>query len=371
MDTVNDWTSGVLQDRARGATRTAVPIFQGGGYGSGDFPGMFSPGMFSPSMGYRVSDAPGGGDGGWKPPETFIAGHTKTTQDFIDQAQNPNVSAADFRSLADQYGNTPTYDWQGGQAAVATIGDYGETPVITAKQTKDFMGDYLDGSMGYTKNVIDATRDVLDRERGKRSLLSQMAMTAGGGGGGTKWGQGLADAEVTTDYLNNLMQITAELGDRGYTRAMQAGTGDADRTLSADTSTAGLAAQRLASMFLAQNAMNENNAARSQLQSMADQEGRYRAGLDTEAARLAGLTGQGNMLTQGSNVDLRNQAMLGTAAGIDQNLADRLAAEPLEMLKFRMASAGMLPNLTNTNTTQTIKPGLFDWAGLGLSAIPS
>lgn len=378
MDTVNRWTSGVLDDGSPGTPSYQGPQTpQGGmptGYGTpyGDFQGGNYTGYGQQPMGYRTSDAPGGDTSAgtaWKPPTTFTADHTDATQNFINQAQNPDVSGADFRSIADRYGDTPTYGWEDGQAAQVEMADYGDTPVIQAEQAKSFMGDYLDGSMGYTKNVIDSTRDILNRERGKRALQSQMNMTASGGGGGMSWRQGLADAEVESDYMNSLADVTARLGDQGWTRALGAATGDAGRKLQADSRTADYAAQRLQNIFASDMARRENNAARSQMQSLTDQAGRYKSGLDTEAARLAGLAGESSALTQGNNIDQRNMAMLGTAAGIEQDLADRRAREPLDMLQLRMASAGMLPNLTNTSQTSSVKPGLFDWVGLGVSAV--
>jgi hypothetical protein len=251
----------------------------------------------------------------------------------------------------------------------------------------------------------------MQRRFEKNMLQSQIAQTASGAGTGSMR-QGIADSEVRLQHLIDSGQLESQLRDTGFTRALEAGMRDVDRKLSADTSTGQISAERLANMFAAENARNlfdagneftrrgdifgaenirnqfdaenefarregmfgayntveEANAARRQLQTMADQRGVYDASRDTEAARMAGITGAERALEAGGGLDLRNLAMMGTGAGIDQSLADRRAAEPLEMLKLRMASVGLLPNLTNTTSVTKGKPGLFDWLGLAASA---
>jgi hypothetical protein len=404
----------------------------GGGWG-GDIPGGGGNFDWSGYGGTPMSqDLDAGGDTpGWTAPTTFTADHTDMTQQFLDATRNPLITGQDFTTLADKFQETPTFDWTTGTSAEADIGDfaqmgptgigdfqqmsptalaaYGDAPVITAGRGLDYMGDY--GS-GYTNEVIDKSMAAMQRRFDKNMLQSQIAQTASGAGTGSMR-QGIADSEVRLQHLIDSGQLESQLRDTGFTRALEAGMRDVDRKLSADTSTGQISAERLANMFAAENARNmfdagneftrrgdifgaqtardqfdaanefarrgdvfsagniaaENNAARRQAQTMADQRGIYDASRDTEAARMAGLTGAERVLGTGGRMDLSNIAMMGTGAGIDQSLADRRAAEPLEMLKLRMASVGLLPNLTNTDTVSSVKPGLFDWVGLGASAL--
>jgi hypothetical protein len=359
-DDVNRWTSGVLNDGSSSAPAPQQSFY--GGYGGLGFNGGFDQSYYPGATGQPSEPDPDA----WKAPDSFIAGHTDTTNQFLDAARNPGTTGADFRKLAGQFQDTPEFNWQGGQAAQAQLADYGDTPEVRAKRALDFMGDY---EGGYTNSVVDSSLEALKRRYGKNMQQSQMSQTAAGAGAGNAMRQGIADAEVRTEHLLNSGLLESQLRDQGWTRALGAGQQDAGRALQADSMTAQMQAQRLASMFAAQNAMNENNAARDQSQSMFDQSGVYNAGLDSESARIAGLTGATGAMNNSALVDIQNNAMLGTAAGIDQSLADRQAGEPLEMLKLRMASTGMLPNLVNTTGTSEVTPGLFDWAGLGFSAL--
>lgn len=280
-------------------------------------------------------------------PKSFTAGRTDAFNQFQNTARaTPRISGAEFGTLAERMQTLPLIGlgWQGGDAA-----QIGSSPTVAAGRGKDFMGDY---ESKYTNDVVDTAIGDLRAERDKSQLASELAAEAAGASGGSR--QGVRDAEVQSDYLRNVAGTTANLRDRAFGLSAQLGMSDADRKLSADSTTAQLKA-----------AIDEANARFRQNQQQFDQTGSYNAKKDLSAATAQGLRDAASSLNIGSNVDLANTAMLGTAAQMDQGQAQLEAQDPLTALQMRLAAAGLLPNLTTTSQTTTQKPGLFDWLSLG------
>tara|TARA_R110000751_G_scaffold13143_8_gene44468 strand:- start:360 stop:1763 length:1404 start_codon:yes stop_codon:yes gene_type:complete len=110
---------------------------------------------------------------------------------------------------------------------------------------------------------------------------------------------------------------------------------------------------RAGAEFDAENRLNEINAAAL-----------YQQQIDQANLRNQGLTDASGVLSSGNVVDNRNTAMLGTAAGLDQEDAQMRAQEELDMARLELQASGILPTITNSTQTTTKTPGLFDFLSL-------
>jgi hypothetical protein len=343
--------------------------------------------------------------------KSLAAPNTDAFNSFIGNAQKPGTTGADFKDIGAKFGNQPTLQFKAAGPSVATIGDYGKsdygkatyadtpsfgkTPTVTAQKGYTNMDPYMSK---YTGSVIDAAIGDLGAQREKSQVRANLAASASGAAGGSR--QGIRDSEVENDYLRNVASTTANLRNQGFNTAAQLGMQDSGMGLQADTTNAANEMARLgaefnantnrnASMFAADNARNasmfsadnarnaslfsagnaasEANAARAQDSGQFNAKGDYAAQGDNAALRNAGLIGQQGALQAGSDVDMRNLAMQGTAAGMAQDQSNMNS--PLEALKLKLAGTGMLPTITNSSQTTTQKPGLFNWLSLGASAL--
>lgn len=342
--------------------------------------------------------------------KSLAAPTTEAFNSFIGNAQKPGTTGADFKDIATKFGAQPTLKFNATGPAVATIGDYGKadygkatyadtpsfgtTPTVTAQKGYTNMDPYMSK---YTGSVIDAAIGDLGAQRDKSQVQSNLAASAAGAAGGSR--QGIRDSEVTNDYLRNVASTSANLRNQGFNTAAQLGMQDSGMGLQADTTNAGNEMARLgaefaannnrnASMFAADNARNasifsadnarnaslfdagntasEANAARAQNTGQFNAQGDFNAQGANADLYNKGLLGQQGAIQAGSDVDMRNLAMQGTAAGMAQDQAN--INSPLEALKLKLASTGMLPTITNSSQSTTQKPGLFDWLSLGAKA---
>lgn len=325
-----------------------------------------------------------------------------------------NYADAEYGGTSD-YGTVnyaPTTNY--GDISRAAVANYADTPTVTGGRGIDNMDPYKNK---YIEDVISGTLGRLGREKKRDQVQSDLSAVAGGASGGAR--HGIRDAELGERYADIQAELVPQMYSDAFRTAAGLGMQDTDRALTGDTTSANFAADRLARMFSAENAANAAYAADQNARARAlfgagetragaefgedarraaslfgaDEErasalfgagetragkefdaqnainalksaGLYQQQIDQANLRNQGLTDAAGILSSGNVIDNRNTAMLGTAAGLDQEDAQMRAQEELDMARLLLQAAGILPTITNSTQTTTKKPGLFDFLSL-------
>ncbi|HYF34914.1 MAG TPA: hypothetical protein VD994_06435 [Prosthecobacter sp.] len=359
-------------------------------------------------------------------PQSLVAPLNDTSQAFIRGATNLPGSGqlnADANSLRgmNPSANLQTYQDQLTQPTninfnpIATPGQV-TAPTIQAAQTAalnpvtaaqvgpaktaaDFMDLYKNP---YEQDVVSTMLADLAEAKKRADNAASMGATAAGAFGNHS-GAALRQAQVDDDYLRTVGSASAGVRSQGFRDRVGFGGADASRRLTGDIANAQL--QQQASLFNSGQtaAQAEANAAREQQASGLNAAHQLNAsqfntttglnaaqfnattGLQNEqflaGLRQAGIIGAGDLAATGNAQDIQaltaaagitntanandrsNLAMLGAAGEMQQGYDQSVAEQPMRALQMRLAAAGLLPNLTNTESTETArtKPGLFDW----------
>ena len=243
----------------------------------------------------------------------------------------------------------------------------------------------------YTEEVIRANEaDILRGAQMGLNTLGAQAQAARAYGGSR---QGVAEAELGRNVLQQLAQSSAGLRQAGFTQAQQAAQQDIAGAMQAALANqaAGLQAQTttgqqaLQSQLANQAALQQAGqfgASQAQSAAMANQQAALQAAL---ANQQAGLAGSQQRLAAGTQ--LANIANLGFGMGqtVQQNLAQQGALQqglqqalidaakqqyagytgaPASSIGYVTSALGSTP-VPQTTTTQK-QPGLFDWLTLAL-----
>ena len=156
---------------------------------------------------------------------------TGATKDF-------DTASDTFEDLSDKamgtgaigkYGTTAT----GTTANTVSAEDVGEASAsdITADTMSDFNAStYMNP---YISNVLDNTISRMDDSRKKALMNVGADASARGAFGGSR--HGLMEADVNQDFIRQVGDVTGTLMDRGYNRATDLFTSDANRNLTADS----------------------------------------------------------------------------------------------------------------------------------------
>ena len=156
---------------------------------------------------------------------------TGATKDF-------DTASTTFDDLSDKemgagaigtYGTTAT----GTTADTVSGSDVGEASAsdITADTMSDFdAGTYMNP---YISNVLDNTISRMDDSRKKALMNVGADASAKGAFGGSR--HGLMESDVNQDFIRQVGDVTGTLMDRGYNRATDLFTSDANRNLTADS----------------------------------------------------------------------------------------------------------------------------------------
>ena len=317
---------------------------------------------------------------------SFVPDLSGDTEDYFAGARSFTGSGDQLRDiggrgpylLGDAQGYTPgtysanTYD--AGQAA--DVGDVGD---IAASQASKYIKDYMSP---YTRDVVDTS--LADYDTGVDRAISGRAASADAGSAfGNR--RAIADAIYEADASRGRGALSANLRNTGFTTALGAATGDANRFLSADMANQGTQSGNLdrRAQLGAFNVGQRNTASANNMLAL-NNAAQFNTGAANDASRFgadfANRFAIGNQSERGA-ADLRNiEALRGADAATMGRLGllgdagarqdafnyDR-AQEPLNLLRQRLGYLSGIP--VQQTTTSRTNPGLMGMlGGLGTAA---
>jgi hypothetical protein len=260
---------------------------------------------------------------------------------------------------------------------------FGYTPKDVAAQAA--LGGINQYINPYTQNVIDTSMADLERQRMmQQNQLGAQASAAGAFGGSR---QGIAEAETNRAFAQQGGQLAAQLRQQGFQTALGASQQDVANQLQAALANQGAFARSQEfgqATGLQAQGMNQSAALQA---AMANQSTGLQAGIANQGAglnaanlRLSGAGQLGNLANMGFNMgrttvqDQAAQGLLGQQT--NQALIDAVRGQyggftgaPTAALNTQLAGVSGA-NMGQNTTTQTSKPGLFDFLAAGASVLP-
>ena len=174
----------------------------------------------------------------------------------------------------------------------------------------------------YTSAVIDRTQQDIERQRQMAANTMSAQATAAKAFGGSR--QGVAEGVMAGEYGRMAGDMAAQQRQANYSQALQAAMADRQARLGAASQMGQLGQQAFGTGQAIQQ---------SQLQQGLLQQGMQQALIDAAKGQYAGYT-----------------------------------ASPMQSLSAPLAALGATPN--QSTTTQSMKPGLFNYLQLGASMVP-
>lgn len=285
-----------------------------------------------------------------------------TTDIFANAAAAFRNAGSAYNRAAGIYG-TPQLT---GNPALASAYGFNAASAVNPNLISQGINRYMNP---YTSQVINRTSaDISRMARQQDAQNAAAAVNAGAFGGGR---HGVVDAITASEAQKNIGDISAQLRSQGFETAAGLSAQDIANRMNTQQFNANLLQQ--ARQFTAGNRQQtslQNAATRNQWEQTQAQEALSRAmGLQGVAAGQAGLgqtqfgIGQaitGQQAQQGQQQQDLVQSIMDLASGQFQGWT----GQPTNALNTLLASLGMNPLTGATKTTQSNKPGLFDWASL-------
>ena len=248
---------------------------------------------------------------------------------------------------------------------------FGYTPDTVAAQTA--FGGIQQYFNPYEQQVVDLSLADLERQRMMQTAQMGAQATAARAFGGSR--QGVAQALTNEAFANQGGQLAAQLRQQGFQTALGASQQDvANQMQAALANQAARAAQEQFAQGTRLQAQQANQ--QSALQASL---GNQSAGLQGANLRLSGAGQLGNLAQTGFNMGqsiTQQQAQQGAMQqAINQALIDAARGQyggftgaPGQSLNATLAALGGA-NMGQQTTTQTQRPGLFNYLSLGLGAL--
>ncbi len=334
----NGNVGGAMQTPLRGTSTAVAP--------------MQSPNSIAPQGNFNVNQAAAGG---------------------LQQAMQGTQAAMNFAPMAIR----PT-----GYGAANT----GQSPTVTAQNVQ--AGQLANTNLSaytnpFESQVVDQALGDIERSRlMAQNQLGAQATSANAFGGSR---QGIAEAETNRAFADQAARTASGLRQAGYNQAQQmamqdigtaqqAALANQQANLAAGTTTAGFGQQANLANQAALNQANQFGAT----QAMAAQVANQNALANANQARLQAANQMGALGQQafGTGQAIQNQqAQQGILQqGMQQALIDAAKAQyagytgsPLAALSAPLAALGSVPN--QSSTTNSMKPGLFNYLQLGANVI--
>lgn len=292
------------------------------------------------------------------------------------------------QQVSTQFGYNP------GQVAAGQVGTrFGYNPMnVSAQRAVGGIGSYMNP---YTQQVIDASMSDLERQRLTQQNQLGAQATAARAFGGSR--QGVAEAETNRAFAEQGGQLAAQLRQQGFQTALGASQQDVANQMQA--ALANQAAQAQAAQFGQSTGLQAQQAnQQAALQAALANQGAFaranefgqstglqaqgmnqQAGLQAAQQRLAAanqmsnLAGQGFGFGQAINQQQMQQGTMQQA--LMQQLIDAAKGQyagytgaPMASLSAPLAALGAMPQAGST-TTQSQRPGLFNYLSLGLGLL--
>ena len=231
----------------------------------------------------------------------------------------------------------------------------------------------------YETQVVEQSLSDLERSRlMQQNQLGAQASAAGAFGGSR---QGVAEAETNRAFAEQAARTASGLRQSGYQQAQQLAGQDIGRQMQVDAANqAALNAQRQfgAQQSMAAKQMNQSAALQAAQMGMTAQQLNQAAGLQGAQFRLGAAGQMGNLGQQafGTSQAIQQQQMQQglMQQGLQQQLIDAARGQyagavgaPQQSLGLPLAALGATP--VPQSTTQSMKPGLFNYLQLGAQAM--
>lgn len=288
--------------------------------------------------------------------QSFIAPQSQDMLNFFDLARNFQGSGDQFRALAGQ-GYTPQTFAPAQATNAGNVGDIMGAPTIAARQGSEFMGDYMDP---YLQDVVNAS--LLDYDTGVgRSMAGRQATADAGSAFGNR--RAIADAVYQADTERGRGALSAGLRSNAFDTAAGLGMQDAGRFLTAD--------QANAANILQTQMQNQANQARNVERE--NQTGQFNAGQYNAVGQFnLGEANAASRFNQDQTMralgaaeasDLGRLGLLGQSGQMQNEYAQRVAQEPIDLLAARNSLLSGLPYSSTQTATSRSNPGLLGTIG--------
>lgn len=225
----------------------------------------------------------------------------------------------------------------------------------------------------FTQQVIDTSMADLERQRLMQQNQLGAQATAARAFGGSR--QGIAEAETNRAFAQQGGQLAAQLRQQGFQTALGASQQDVANQMQAalaNQAAGGRAAEFGQQLGFQGQQANQQAALQAALANQSAQAQAAQRGL-AAAGQLGNLSQQGFNMGQSIN---QQQQQFGTMQqAINQALIDAARAQyggftgaPMASLSAPLAAVGAA-NMGQNTSTQSQRPGLFNYLSLGLGAL--